>query len=333
MESAGEMTPVGKNDTMMSVEGDKNAAISVRDLSFSFNQADETALKNLSMDVEAGSRCLLVGANGAGKSTLLRILAGKRLTKGHVQVHGRDVFQNPPSGITYLGTEWAMNPVVRGDIRVSEFLDSVGGFRHKERRNTLLNILDVNLDWRMHMISDGERRRVQLVMGLMVPWTLLLLDEVTVDLDVVVRTDLINFLIEESKERNATILFSNDLDRHTKPTKHSTVDGLFNFPTHVLHLRLGSNVGNPEPWPLVAHSPLNDIIKQSNIEASPLLKLALAWLREDLVYRREYEKSMDKRRGARDETTDSETFYSRFDYVSGVSHDCVMLTNGQWKGR
>lgn len=71
-----------------------------------------------------------------------------------------------------------MNPVVRGDIRVSEFLDSVGGFRHKDRRDTLLNILDVDVDWRMHQISDGERRRVQLVMGLMVPWTLLLLDEV-----------------------------------------------------------------------------------------------------------------------------------------------------------
>lgn len=72
----------------------------------------------------------------------------------------------------------AMNPVVRGDIRVSEFLDSVGGFRYKDRRNILLDILDVDLDWRMHQISDGERRRVQLVMGLMVPWTLLLLDEV-----------------------------------------------------------------------------------------------------------------------------------------------------------
>ncbi|TIB64633.1 hypothetical protein E3P77_03067 [Wallemia ichthyophaga] len=298
-------------------------AISVRNLSFSFNQADETALKNLSMDIEQGSRCLLVGANGAGKSTLLRILAGKRLTKGHVQVYGKDVFQNQPSGITYLGTEWAMNPVVRGDIRVSEFLDSVGGFRHKDRRDTLLNILDVDVDWRMHQISDGERRRVQLVMGLMVPWTLLLLDEVTVDLDVVVRTDLINFLIAESKERNATILifrrhphlYVEQDTHHLSDTPH-TVDGLFNFPTHVMHMRLGSNVGNPEPWPLVPQSPLHHTIKQSNVEASPLLKLALAWLREDLVYRREYEKSIDRQRGARSETTDSETFYSRFDYTS-----------------
>jgi CCR4-NOT complex subunit CAF16 len=71
-----------------------------------------------------------------------------------------------------------MNPIIRRDIRVSAFLDSVGGYRHKERRNRLLDILDIDLDWRMHQISDGERRRVQLCFGLMVPWDILLLDEV-----------------------------------------------------------------------------------------------------------------------------------------------------------
>lgn len=72
----------------------------------------------------------------------------------------------------------AMNPVVRGDIVVSDFLNSIGGYRHKERRDKLLDILDVDLDWHMHAISDGERRRVQLVMGLMGEWDVLLLDEV-----------------------------------------------------------------------------------------------------------------------------------------------------------
>lgn len=58
----------------------------------------------------------------------------------------------------------------------------------------------------MHAISDGERRRVQLVMGLMAEWDVLLLDEVTVDLDVLVRDDLLSFLKEESEVRGATIL-------------------------------------------------------------------------------------------------------------------------------
>lgn len=94
----------------------------------------------------------------------------------------------------------AMNPVVRSDIVVADFLDSVGGYRHKERRDRLLDILDVDLDWfvpfysfyltewrdfgrHMHAISDGERRRVQICMGLMKPWDVLLLDEVNSSLN------------------------------------------------------------------------------------------------------------------------------------------------------
>ena len=61
---------------------------------------------------------------------------------------------------------------------MADFLNSVGGYRHKKRRDKLLDILDVDLDWHMHAISDGERRRVQLCMGLMSPWEVLLLDEV-----------------------------------------------------------------------------------------------------------------------------------------------------------
>lgn len=95
---------------------------------------------------------------------------------------------------------------MRSDIVVSHFLDSVGGYRHRERRDRLLKILDVDLDWRMHQISDGERRRVQLCMGLMAEWDVLLLDEVTVDLDVLVRSDLIDFLVSEAETRGATIL-------------------------------------------------------------------------------------------------------------------------------
>jgi CCR4-NOT complex subunit CAF16 len=43
-------------------------------------------------------------------------------------------------------------------------------------------------------------------MGLMGQWDVLLLDEVTVDLDVLVRSELLAFLIKESEERGATIV-------------------------------------------------------------------------------------------------------------------------------
>lgn len=54
--------------------------------------------------------------------------------------------------------------------------------------------------------TKGQRRRVQLVMGLLQPWDLLLLDEVTVDLDVLVRADFLEYLREETEQRGATIV-------------------------------------------------------------------------------------------------------------------------------
>lgn len=274
-------------------------AISVDGLTYSHNPGSPPSLLNISLHLPPGSRTLLVGANGAGKSTLLQILAGKRLVKNaDIRVKGKDVFRDSPDGVTFLGTEWAMNPVVRGDITVSAFLDSVGGYRHKERRDQLLDILDVDLDWRMHAISDGERRRVQLCMGLMAPWDVLLLDEVTVDLDVLVRDELLTFLRNDSTTRGATILYATHI-----------FDGLNSFPTHVAHIHHGYFVTKPMPWPCVSSADSPSI---------NLYHTALSWLKEDRERRRESERMFDnKTRGARrNETvpTDSETFYRKYDY-------------------
>ena len=55
--------------------------------------------------------------------------------------------------------------------------------------------------------ADGQRRRVQIAMGLLKPFQVLLLDEITVDLDVLGRADLMGFLKDECRERGATIIY------------------------------------------------------------------------------------------------------------------------------
>jgi len=204
-----------------------------------------------------------------------------------------------------------MNPVVRNDIEVSHFLDSVGavGGYDKERRDHLLDILDVDLSWRMHQISDGERRRVQLCMGLMAQWDVLLLDEVTVDLDVLVRDDLLTFLKNDSVKRGTTILYATHI-----------FDGLNAFPTHIAHMRFGEFVTEPTPWPITSPSTAHaETARAAPIYAPPssLYSVALQWLTEDREYRKQLEKQGRKSRGARrDETvpSDSETFYRKYDY-------------------
>jgi ABC-type multidrug transport system ATPase subunit len=131
----------------------KDLAVQVDHLTFGYGGPD--ILKDLNLRLPRGSRCLLVGANGAGKTTLLRILAGKRMVPGVVNILGVNAFVDAPKGVTYLGTEWASNPVVRSDLQVDYLLKTVGGDRWPERRDKLIEVLDVDTNWKMHQVSDG----------------------------------------------------------------------------------------------------------------------------------------------------------------------------------
>lgn len=223
----------------------------------------------------SGSRTLLIGANGAGKSTILKVLAGKTLVKaGSVQVNKKDPFREGNMDITYLGTEWAGNPIVRQDIPVVLLLSSIGGDVYSERRDLLIDILDIDLTWHMHAVSDGERRRVQLAMGLLRPWNILLLDEVTVDLDVVVRARLLDFLKRETEERGATIIYATHI-----------FDGLSEWPTHLAHMHLGRILTVDE------HDLEKALAEEESEEGGRfkrarkngyLLELAVEWLTSDL---------------------------------------------------
>jgi ABC-type uncharacterized transport system ATPase subunit len=87
-------------------------------------------------------------------------------------------------------------------------VESCGGEEYPERLAHLIQVLEINVNWRMHAVSDGERKRVMIAVGLLKPWEVLLLDEVTVDLDVVVRRSLLNHLIQETEQRRATIIYA-----------------------------------------------------------------------------------------------------------------------------
>jgi hypothetical protein len=63
-------------------------------------------------------------------------------------------------------------------------------------------------------------------------------------------------------------------------------DGLSHFPTHVAHMRFGSFVIPPTPWPIA--SPLANALSEAG--HSLLYTLALHWLKEDRDHRRELEK-------------------------------------------
>jgi CCR4-NOT complex subunit CAF16 len=148
-------------------------------------------LRSVDLELQRGARMLLVGANGAGKTTLLQILAGKHMVpEASVHILGHPPFHTTwlttGGHLAYIGGNWERDVAfagysvpLGGDFPAAQMLDSIPNVS-AARRKRLVQVLDVDEAWRMHTVSDGQRRRVQIACGLLRPATVLLLDEVTV---------------------------------------------------------------------------------------------------------------------------------------------------------
>jgi CCR4-NOT complex subunit CAF16 len=222
-------------------------AIEVDNLEFSYPGLDgrpvpglPPLISGMRLALPPGSRTLLLGANGAGKTTLLRILAGKHMvSRDSVRVLGQPPFHDTSlttSGeLAYVGGSWARDVAfagaavpLTGDFPARRLLDGIPG-AIPSRRDALIKALDIDPEWRMHRVSDGQRRRVQVAAGLMRPFKVLLLDEVTVDLDVLGRASLMDFLREECASRGCCVVYATHI-----------FDGLEGWPTHVAYVARGA---------------------------------------------------------------------------------------------
>jgi CCR4-NOT complex subunit CAF16 len=242
------------------VPGGTPPAVEVRGLDFRYRPGERLALRNVRLTVPRGSRCLLLGRNGAGKTTLLRVLAGRHLVEPEVvRVLGRPAFHDPSLAgrVAFLGGDFPFNV----DVRVGEILARDSAAK-SPRRERLIEILGVDRDWHMDRVSAGQRRRVQLLLGLMHPTEVLLLDEATSDLDLLARADLLAFLHAES-ERGATLLYATHV-----------LDDLEGWATHVVLMEDGA---------VRREAALADLGELAALRAanvgSPLTRLALGWLR------------------------------------------------------
>jgi CCR4-NOT complex subunit CAF16 len=259
-------------------------AIEVTNLSFAYDQNPNTTILNdLNLTLPTGSRCLLIGANGSGKSTLMRILAGRHLAKGDagIQVLGLNAFRDTKLNFhrAYLDCDWGMRTVafagtgvpLMADIPVHKMMEKLQQ-TYPERRDELVEMLGIDLNWRMHQLSDGQRRRVQLLIGLIRPFKILLLDEITTSLDVCVRQDLLKWLQKESEDRKATIIYATHI-----------FDGLDEWPTYLHYLTDSGNTG----WQgKLEELEYYQTLKKENHPAK-MLATADHWLRKELEKNRE----------------------------------------------
>ncbi|MDT0328916.1 ATP-binding cassette domain-containing protein [Nocardiopsis lambiniae] len=192
--------------------------IRTRDLTKHFRVGRETleAVRGIDIDIAAGELVALLGPNGAGKSTTLRMLTTLlEPTSGTAVVAGRDVLTEPAEvrrRIGFVGQGHGAGE----DQRAGEELYTQGLLygldRATARRRTadLLDMLELSgtTDREVTKLSGGQRRRLDIAMGLVHEPPLLFLDEPSTGLDPHSRANLWEHVTRLRERTGTTIVLT-----------------------------------------------------------------------------------------------------------------------------
>ena len=203
--------------------------LELRDLHITYRseRGDVPAVRGVNLTIDPGETVGLAGESGCGKSTIagavLRLLPKQTIVEGQILLDGHDVYAMRPgelraarwtsAAIVFQGALHALNPVQRvgkqiaeaillhsnqnrhdADRRVGELLERVGLPANRARSYP-------------HQLSGGQRQRVLIALALACEPRLLIADEPTTALDVMVQAQVLELLAELQRDRGLGLLF------------------------------------------------------------------------------------------------------------------------------
>ncbi|WP_116082262.1 oligopeptide/dipeptide ABC transporter ATP-binding protein [Tropicimonas sp. IMCC34011] len=210
--------------------------LEIDDLSVSFDTPDGTvsAVRGVSMALEAGKTLAIVGESGSGKSqtafAALGLLAKNGRATGSVRFEGEEILNAPLKALNKIRAEkiamvfqdpmTSLNPYMRVSDQMSEVLMHHKGMGKKEAVAEAVRMLDAvhipsareRIRLYPHEFSGGMRQRVMIAMALLCRPRLLIADEPTTALDVTVQAQIMSLFSElQSEFGMALLLITHDL--------------------------------------------------------------------------------------------------------------------------
>ncbi len=170
----------------------------VKIVSLTKKYKDVTAVDNLSLTVSQGELFSLLGVNGAGKTTTIKMLSClTQPTSGDAFLNGKSIISNTADVKSIISVSPQETAVASG-LSVKENLElmcGVHGFAKEKRFAKIAELiellgLDSVLTKKAGKLSGGWQRRLSIAMALISEPQILFLDEPTLGLDVIARSDL-----------------------------------------------------------------------------------------------------------------------------------------------
>ena len=203
--------------------------LKIEDITLTFGGL--AALSNVSIDIEPGLITSIIGPNGAGKTSLLNCISGfYHPTSGEIYYRDRKLSKASPHQVSAMGIARAFQNLEL--FRGMTVLDNLMLARHQKLRYNVLQafiyfgkaareesqnrryveeVIDfMELEpYRKHAVGNlsyGIQKRVEVARALTLAPELLLLDEPMAGMNIEEKEDMVRFIIDIQKERDATVV-------------------------------------------------------------------------------------------------------------------------------
>jgi len=203
--------------------------LSLRDLRITYRtqSGDVPAVRGVDLEVAKGEVVGLAGESGCGKSTIagsvLRLLPAGTRVEGEILLDGEDVLAMKPgrlravrwagASIIFQGAMHGLNPVRRVGEQIEEAILVHGQSKEREARARVGALLEQvglparRIDDYPHELSGGQKQRVMIAMALSCNPSVVIADEPTTALDVMVQAQVLRLMKELQRDLGLAMIF------------------------------------------------------------------------------------------------------------------------------
>lgn len=178
---------------------------------------EQTAVNNISFEIEEGELVGYIGENGAGKSTTIKMLTGLLTpTSGKVIVNGIVPNENRIKNNKQIGAVFGQKTQLWWDLPVIESfrlikkMYEVPDNEYRKNLKKFTEILDLGelLDKQVKNLSLGQKMRCEIAATFLHNPKVVYLDEPTIGLDILVKENIRKFIKDINREKKTTVILT-----------------------------------------------------------------------------------------------------------------------------
>ena len=198
------------------------SVITLNNVTFSYNNSEVNAIKNLNLKFEEGKKYAIIGESGSGKSTIAKLLLNfYKCSEGKVKIDSEEILNINPNylyhSISYIHQNVFLfddtlreNITLYKDYSEDEIVRAIKLSGLWEFVSKLPNGIDTKVGENGSIFSGGERQRIGIARALICKSKFLILDEATSNLDNITAKNIYDSLLK--LENTSSIIITHQLN-------------------------------------------------------------------------------------------------------------------------